>query len=160
MQWVSTKEVRISSDNELSYLCNPVQYDTVAVFFGTSQWWFPPGGGDGHGGGGGEVICTTDVGCYTSGPLRDALHIQLFCPRWVLTKLECGRGLGFRVQKPAPSWCKHHAGLASIICQRRHQTFTQHPNIRPYEPRPKNADWGNGCLPCDLGALLKPRPTM
>ena len=52
MQWVSTKEVRISSNNELSQLCNPVQYDTVAFFLEPAGDGSPPRGGDGHGGGG------------------------------------------------------------------------------------------------------------
>ena len=48
MQWVSTKEVRISSNNELSQLCNPVQYDTVAFFFWNQPVMVsPPGGGGG-----------------------------------------------------------------------------------------------------------------
>ena len=63
MQWVSTKEVRISSNNELSQLCNPVQYDTVAFFFWNQPVTVPPpGGGDGHGGGGGKVGLETAVG--------------------------------------------------------------------------------------------------
>ena len=60
MQGGSTKEVRISSNNELSQLCNPVQYDTVAFFFWNQPVTVPPpgggGGGDGHGGGGGGTI--------------------------------------------------------------------------------------------------------
>ena len=51
MQWVSTKEVRISSNNKLSQLCNPVQYDTVAFFFWNQPVTVPPPEGDGHGGG-------------------------------------------------------------------------------------------------------------
>ena len=54
MQWVSTKEVRISSNNELSQLCNPVQYDTVAFFFWNQPVTVTPpqGGGWTRGGGG------------------------------------------------------------------------------------------------------------
>ena len=63
MQWVSTKEVRISSNNELSQLCNPVQYDTVAFFFWNQTVTVsPPGGGGWTRGGGGRY--TQHAGCW------------------------------------------------------------------------------------------------
>ena len=55
MQWVSTKEVRISSNNEYAILCNM----TLLRFFWNQPVTVPPRGGggwtrggDGHGGGG------------------------------------------------------------------------------------------------------------